>query len=171
MQQRNRESDRLQQIGYMSLSHLAYAGYFILDGVSMTVRHVKTAELYPVFVGVAVIMGCFGVGMSKAAFVRSRLARERIGPEPNAFSVRVFRILAIVLTVVMIAFASSYALITPGVELIGHVVPYVGNGNLYLVRIPGSSALCLAIAFAMAIVYVFLAIFVSGMAWINYGKS
>ncbi|NTW90100.1 MAG: hypothetical protein HGB37_04310 [Candidatus Moranbacteria bacterium] len=171
MQKRNKAPRRLRCIGYISFLHIAYAGYFILDGVSMVVRHVKTVELYPAFMFVAVIMGLFGIGMSKAAFTRSTLAFERIGPELNASSVWVFLVMTVALTIVLIAFGSFYALTVPGSELIGHIVPYSEHGNLFLVRVPGSSAVFLSFTIAAASMYVFLAVCIAVIAYINFLKS
>ena len=171
MQRRNRESGRLLHIGYLSLLHVAFSGYLVLDGVATVVRHVKPLEFQPFFVAVAVIMGVFGVTMSKASFVRSRLVRERIGPDPNPFTVRVFRILTVVLTVDVVVLACLYVLMIPGAGLTGHIVPYVDHGTLYLVSVPGANAFYFGFSFAAAAVYVSLAIFVFGMAWVNRSRA
>jgi hypothetical protein len=171
MLKRNKAPRRLRCIGYISFLHIAYAGYFIIDGVSMAVRHVKTVELYPAFIVVAVIMGLFGIGMSKAAFTRSTLAFERIGPELNASSVWVFLVMTVALTIVLFVFACSYSLVVPGSELVGRIVPHVDHGNLFLVRVPGSSAVFLSLTIAAASMYVFLAVVIAVIAYINFLKS
>jgi hypothetical protein len=171
MQKRNIEPERLRKIGYMSLLHIAYAGYFILDGATAAVRHAKTIELQPFFVAVAVIMGVFGVTMSKASFVKSRLIIERIGPDPNSFTVQVFFILTVILTVDMVVLGCFYALTVPGAELVGHIVPYADRGTLYLVKVPGASAFYLGFTIAAAAINAVVVVFASGIALINFNKS